>query len=129
DDPPPVVPLFEEVVEPPGTGDVAQHALNLAALHDRHPGLRGGPGTRERDPTAAGEVQDIHAPGRAFLADPDEVFLWSLEPGGHHVAVVVPAGPEGRPVPGVPGAGPGLDDIPDGEAISKRGVHLAHAIA
>ena len=74
-------------------------------------------------------MQDVHAAVGAFLADPDEVFLRPLEPGGHHVAVVVPAGPEGVPVAGVPGAGPGLDDVADGEAIGKGGVHPAHAIA
>jgi hypothetical protein len=78
------------------------------------------------DPAAAGEVQDVDAAGRARLADPDEVVLGTLEPGRHHIAVFVPAGPKGLPVPGVPGVGPGLDDIPDGQAVSEFGVHPRH---
>ena len=97
-DPPAAVAFLEEVVEPAQAVHVAQHALDLGPLHDRHPGLRDGPRPVQRDPAAAGEVQDVHAAGGALLADPDEVFLGPLEPGGHHVAVVVPAGPEGVPV-------------------------------
>ena len=69
------------------------------------------------------------ATGRALLADPDEVFLRALEPGRHHVAVLVPAGPERLPVPGVPGVRPGLDHIPDGQAVSKRSVHPGYGSA
>jgi len=97
-DPPAPVAFVEEVVEPAQAVHVAQHALDLGPLHDRHPGLSDGPGPVQRDPAAAGEVQDVHAAGGALLTDPDEVFLRPLEPGGHHVAVVVPAGPEGVPV-------------------------------
>src|SRR5579863_5069747 len=100
--------------------------MYIGALHDRHPGLRDGPGSGQGDPDAAGEVQDVHAAGGAFLADPDEVFLRALEPGGHHVTVVVPAGPEGLPVARVPGVGPGLYDISDGQAVSEGSVHPAH---
>ena len=127
--PPAPVPFLHEIVEPAQAVHVAQHAVDLGSLHDRHPGLRDGPRPVQGDPAAAGEVQDVHAAGDAFLANPDEVVLRPLEPGGHHVAVIVPAGPEGVPVSGVPGAGPGLDDIADGKAIGKQGVHPAHAIA
>src|SRR5579862_3306149 len=110
----PRCPFLEEVVEPAGARHVADHAVDLAALHDRHPGLRDSPRPGQGDPAAAGEVQDVDPAGHALLADPDEVLLRALEPGRHHVAVLVPAGPEGGPVGGVPGVGPGLDHVPDG---------------
>src|SRR5580700_2854619 len=128
-DRPAAVALLEEVVEPAGAGDVADHAVDRAALHDRHPGLGDGARSGLGDPDAAGEVQDVDTAGGALLADPDEVFLRALEPGRHHVAVLVPAGPERLPVPGVPGVRPGLDDIPDGQAVSKRSVHSGHGSA
>ena len=124
--PPAPVPLLEEVVEPAQAAHVAQHAVHLGPLHDRHPGLGDGPGPAELDPAATGEVQDVDTPGCALLADPDEILLRPLPPGGHHVAVVVPAGPERRPVAGVPGAGPGLDDFADQQAVSKFGIHAGH---
>ena len=85
----------------------------------------GGPHTGLTTPTGI----SIDATGRAFLADPDEVFLRALEPGRHHVAVLVPAGPEGLPVPGIPGIGPGLNDVSDGQAINKRSIHGGHVSA
>ena len=65
---PPNRPLFKEVVEPAGAGHVAQHAVDRAALQDRHPGLRDGARSGQGDPDTAGEVQDVDATGGAFLA-------------------------------------------------------------
>jgi hypothetical protein len=119
-DRPPAVAAGEEVVEPAGAGDVAQHVVGHTPLHDRHLGLRDGPVPVQADVAAAQEVQDVDPALPALPADLDELLGRSLEPGGHHGPAVVPGAAEGLPVTGIPGDRPGLHDIPDGEAVSER---------
>src|SRR5205807_3769447 len=126
--PGPPAAALEEVVEPAGACHVAQHPVHLGALHDRHSGLGDRASALDGDPAAAGEMQDADALGPAFLADPDEVLLRALEPGGHHVAVVVPAGTERFPVPRVPRIGPSLDHVSDSKAIVHRPIVKSHGV-
>src|SRR3954465_8844368 len=60
-DAPAALPFFEEIVEPAGAKHVAQHALGLRALRDRHLGLRNGSVSGEVDRDAG----DLHS-----FADP-----------------------------------------------------------
>ena len=60
-------------------------------------------------------------PLEALAADPDELAGGSLEPGGHHEAVVVPHGGEALPVARVTPYGPVLDQVADLAAV------VAHA--
>src|SRR5258707_14885302 len=55
--------LFEEIVEPPGAEHVAQHALDLGALRDRHLGLRDRALSCKVDRDTAEEMQDTDALG------------------------------------------------------------------
>ena len=63
--------------EPAGAHDVARDAVDVAALRDRHLGLRDRAVTRDLDRAAAEEVQDAHAPRPALLRDADELVTVS----------------------------------------------------
>src|ERR1041385_1010413 len=64
--------LLQEIVETPGTNNVALDALDLGALRDCHLGLRDGALALDVDTCAAEHVHDAHTAVEALLADLDE---------------------------------------------------------
>src|SRR3954453_6987457 len=126
-DAPTALPLFEEIVEPPGAEHVAQHALDLGALRDRHLGLRDGAVSCEVDRDAAQEMQDADAPGPGLLADFDELVAGALRPGRHHAAVRMPDGAETLPVARIAPDRPVLQQFPDQAIVFNLGVTSGHA--
>src|SRR4029077_8986130 len=121
----PAAALLEEIVEPPGAHHVAQHAVDLGALRDRHLGLRDRARAEQVDGRAAEKMQDAHALLVALLAHPDELVARALEPGRHHAPVLVPHLAEAVPLPRIAQHGPVLDQLADSEAIEQRGgVHV-----
>src|SRR3569623_505109 len=83
-DGPSSIALLEEVVGAAPAGDVAQHALDLAALRDLDLGAGHGPRAGEVDGRAAEHVIDARAALIALLADSDDFLERALEPGCQH---------------------------------------------
>src|SRR6185312_11111783 len=81
DDTPAAIALFEEIVGAAPAGDVAQHALDHAALRDLDLGARDGAIAGDVDRRAAEHVVDARAALIALLADGDEFLECALEPG------------------------------------------------
>ena len=97
-DAPAIVSLLEEIVKAPGADHVAENIVHQRALIDGHLGLRDGSRTFDVHRECALKVQNVDAAIEAFLADANEFVGRSLEPGGHHVAVVMPHGAKPFPI-------------------------------
>src|SRR5215467_13530439 len=89
--------LFQKIVEPARTHDIAKHSVDLVALRDRHFSLRYCALAFDIDAHSAKHMHDAYAPVVAFLADADEVLVRTLKPGRPHLAVPMPDGPETIP--------------------------------
>src|SRR6478752_2312721 len=125
-DTPASVALFEKIVEPPGAEHVAQHALDLGALRDRHLGLRDRAVSGQVDGDAAEEMQDADTLGPGLLADFDELVAGALRPGRHHAAVRMPDGAEALPVAGIAPDRPVLQQFTDQAIVFNLGVTSGH---
>src|SRR5262245_43498043 len=73
-DPPPSLALFQEIIEAAGANDVGQLALDLAALRNRHLGLRDRPRTDKVEGEASEEVQNAHPLVPTVLRHSDELL-------------------------------------------------------
>src|SRR5262245_17778008 len=126
-DPPPSLALFQKIIEAAGANNVGQLALDLAALRNRHLGLRDRPRTGKVDGDATEEVQNAHTFVPTFLRDADELLKRALKPGCHHDAVGMPDRPETLPVTGVAPNHPIFQELPDFPAIiASRGCRVTH---
>src|SRR5262249_52678166 len=96
DAPTPIAP-FQEIIEAAGADNIAGHAFNVAALGDRHFGLRNCVIADEFNRDPAEEMQDAHTAPPAFLTDTNELIGSPLKPGRHHAPIGIPYLPKSLP--------------------------------
>src|SRR5689334_16453643 len=93
--------LFQKVVESTGADDVGPFTFDLAALRDRHLGLRNRALTVEVNRNAAEKMEDAHPLVPPLLRHSNEVLKRTLKPGRHHDAVGMPYRSEALPITGI----------------------------
>ena len=91
--------------------------MDECSLGDRHLRLRDRAIPGEVDRRATEEMQDPRAALETLSADTDEVLRLTLEPGRHHVPIVVPDRAESLPVASIPPDDPVLDKLADRELV------------
>ena len=102
-----------QVIETAGAGDIHQHAFHFCPLADGHLGLRHRPLACYFTGEATVEVNDAHTVVETFATGSDEVGARSLEPGGTHEAVRVPATGKAFPVAGITEDSPVINQFAD----------------
>src|SRR3954465_12985253 len=111
------VSLFEKIIKAAGANHVDRFLVHVAALADRHLGLRNRPAAFHVDARAAEEVKDADALLEAGLAHLDELGRRALEPGGRHPAIVMPHRAKALPVACVAPQRPVMNDFDNCEFV------------